>query len=553
MKAEPTAAGLPAARTGSRAWQLPLLAGTAYVAALVVANAVVSLPDSIDFEGLGRIGLLMERYGWKYCINHNWGFANPLLHSALTRVTGSLFVAQRILAAVFTLAALVLLERVMTRTLGITSERIKAWVLVWAALSPWMILALVSVHLDIASIAFVLAGLAMVRTPRLAGHVLAGFLVGVAYWFRFHYLAFALLYPVLVAILRWDNRPLRRGAAALVGAVAAVGVPHLLCYAAFGVSSLSNQKAILALLADDFSESVSYGLRLENLSYGDLFKHISWYAPLRQFALACLTRPAFTLFLVLAAWLILGAARSEWLRRPARELRTWGQTLVRAARQPAVAVVLYLLASGLPFVFLRGLPVRLEAVFLLPATPVLAWVLQRGERLQRWLLALPLMLGALAISVAFLRYQHERVERLRDLDAEIRSVVLATVLRDHPERVLVLAEYFNPYDRYMLCTPAVTGHWLVGSKPMREHFGVVDSATLHRDGAYRRFSYIVLLRGPWEAYHRYDPELLNVPARIIRLPHTTIIVTASVDAALLPGEKHDLNQHQEDPSPPQGD
>jgi len=93
-----------------RAWNavaivLPIV--TLLVSAVLV-NWILPEPDSVDFRTLNRVSLLMDQRGWEHCVNHNWGFARPLATTLVTRFTGDLLTAQRLVSAAFALWALIL-------------------------------------------------------------------------------------------------------------------------------------------------------------------------------------------------------------------------------------------------------------------------------------------------------------------------------------------------------------------------------------------------------------------------------------------------------------
>lgn len=507
---------------------LPLLTLLA-LAALV--NRLLPEPDSVDFRPLSRMCLLMERRGWGQCVNHNWGFAVPLSVSVATRCAGDLLTGQRLVSAAFALLAMILAERVMTRLLGVRDVRTKMLLLLWMAVSPWMLEALVSVHLDIAAIAFVLAALLLLPGSRWSSHILGGLAIAMAYWFRFHFLLPAVLYIPLVAAYRWSDGPLRRAGAAAVGVIIGLAVPAVLSLAVLGTPGVSNAKQ--ALMVDcvyeisppgpelaEFRDIVPYTQafyeKLESLSWARLAKGVAWSRVAKRLIRNCL-RP--TLLLLLAA-LGLHALRghshvsTDQAQPVCRRMRGW---LVGTVRCPVVQVTLFILVSLLPPLFLRGYTLRLEATFVLLAFPLFAALLAaKNDRWQPGLL-LALFLVSMGMSRSVLSGYRLRAAELAGRRREVLSVVPPSTLQQDPERVHCTVEFYNPFDRYRLCSPIISGGFSLLSSAMCAEFGVIDVTRMHEDKSYEQFDYIILPRQPgrsWasQVYEEYDEALLALDA-----------------------------------------
>ena len=528
-------ASLPQSR--NRAWNavaivLPIL--TLLVSAALV-NRILPEPDSVDFRTLNRVCLLMDQRGWEHCVNHNWGFALPLVTALVTRFTGDLLTAQRIVSAAFALLALILAERIMTRIFNIRSVRTKTLLLLWLSVSPWMLEALVSVHLDIASITFLLAAVLLLRTRRRPSHLLGGLFASMACWFRFHFLLAALLYIPLVAIHRRGDRGLRRGGWTMAGIVLGLLVPAILCLIALGTPAVSNSKqafmidcvyemgppsAPLAEFRDCVPYTIEFYEKLEQLSWPRLLRGIAWGRVVRRLVRVCL-RPVFVLLLAALGLQILSPGTKparETTAPPCHGVVGWAGNPLRC---PSVQMILYVLLAFLPFLLIRGHTPRLEATFFLLAFPILAAIAHDKKSRCKTGLVLALFLVSIGIGREQLSTYRAHARRLTARSREILSVVPEEVLREHPERVLSTVEFYNPYDRYRQCSPALFGGWCMLSAPMREAFGVIDVTRMHEDGTYEPYEYIILAREPGsnrasQVYERYDNAMLDLDADYTR-------------------------------------
>jgi hypothetical protein len=187
--------------------------------------------------------------------------------------------------------------------------------------------------------------------------------------------------------------------------------------------------------------------------------------------------------------------------------------LVQAASDPLFLAMSCLLLGILPFVFLRGLTVRLEATIVLVGIPwagaVVAFHRERHATVVASLFLL-LLLGRTLVHASAL---NETMASWEVVEREVARVIPQEVRRDAPVKVLCgLTDIPNQYDRYWLWNPVCLGGWSVRSKAMREEFGVVDFGKLHLDRRYRQFQYIVLWKIPGYSFEQYDRRILQLPA-----------------------------------------
>ncbi len=224
-------------------------------AVVLAYNWVAPLPRSMDDFGLGQICELMERRGWTYCVNQNWGFALPLSSYWLTQLTGDLLVSQRIICAAAAGVSLVLVDQIMASLLGVTSRRLRFASIALMLCSPWMLDSLTSTHMDIVSICFVLCGIRCLLVRQPAMHLVGGFVVAMSCWFRFHYLLYVLLYVPLTMVCRLGQQPVRRALWVIAGIVLANLVPRAVQLAHPEPTTDPYVLSALANLADDFNWS----------------------------------------------------------------------------------------------------------------------------------------------------------------------------------------------------------------------------------------------------------------------------------------------------------
>ena len=146
---------------------------------LIVLNCALPFPDTADFRGVGTICKLMDT-DIRYCVNNNWGFAHPLACWLLTKLTGDLFVSQRLLNALFTMLYILFLTRMVRYAYGALSLRSVGVILLFIC-SPWMVEAAISTHLDIIPITLIFAAVTLIMQP---GGLTACAAAGVLAFFR---------------------------------------------------------------------------------------------------------------------------------------------------------------------------------------------------------------------------------------------------------------------------------------------------------------------------------------------------------------------------------
>ncbi len=459
--------------------------------------------------GLSRICLMMED-SLLSCANTNWGFAHPLLNFILTKITGNLLISQRILSALFTMGAFFLCERIMRTLFQLKNRMIMTVTLVAMALSPWTSESILSVHLDIASVFFVLAGLLMMNSPDRGRLVLAGFLITISAWFRFHYLIFILLFPLLVYAIHARHRGFQKAGYTLIGIIPGLLIPYILNYAAYGHWFISNHKMILALSGGILKLTNNFAPQLENMSYSQMASLISWPLYLSQrWEMLIETRVMLPLIVMGISYAVILLWNGRAMTGEA-EKKTDSLSILNTVEYNGFLIFMYLMLSVFPFVLIRGLTFRLESAFFIPFIPIMALMLESRMTRRYYIVILIYLMvnwGQMTMESIEKKHDHSRVQER--IAREVERVIPPEIRKLYSHEILNGMEVYNRENPYLLFSPVVTGGWMVHSRPLADHFGRVDLETLHHNYNYKRYRYIILAKRPSFSFWQYDTELLS--------------------------------------------
>lgn len=471
-----------------------------FVAWAAMLNWMLPLPDVNDFADLGRLCLLMDRQGVLACVNENWGFAHSLSCWLLTKATGNLLISQRLLCAFGGILAVVAAERLMRVVLVVRSRPVRTWTLLGLILNPYMATALLSAHLDIIPIAFCLLGLSMLTSTVPWRHGVAGLLLALTYWFRFHFVLIPLLYPALVMLVHWRDHPWRKAVWAVSGSATAVLVSMTLCNAAHGVPSLSNQKAVFAFLTEDFSWAVDYQLALEHQTYAEILPHVRWGRAFEQLAGQLLSQPAVLLLFVMLA--IQGFhAIARW-SRPENE---HGEA--SRPRAPWHLLLLCILTALIPFAYLRGLVDRVPLAFVLLAFPLMAAQVRWPWKRLWGQLTVAFVVCCLVPIPSYLAGLQETAKAYELRYKKIAASMPRGVSAD---RVYCGAWFPNKGDKYWNWSPVVSSGWPARNRAMQREFGILNLPKAHDPDLFQSFDYLILYSRPTETVTSFDPGLLQL-------------------------------------------
>jgi len=301
-------------------------------------------------------------------------------------------------------------------------------------------------------------------------------------------------------LVHWRDRPWHKAAWAVSGSAAAVLVSMSLCYAAHGVPSLSNQKAVFAFLTEDFSWAVDYQLALEHRTYAQILPHVRWGRAFEQLAGQLLSQPAVLLLFVMLA--IKGLHAIVCWFRPENEL-----AVASRPRTPWHLLLLCILAALLPFAYLRGLVDRVPLAFVLLAFPLMAAQVRWPWKRLWGQLTVAFVVCCL---VPVPSYLAELQETAKAYELRYKKIV-ASMPRGVPaERVYCGAWFPNKGDKYWNWSPVVSSGWPARNRAMQREFGILNLPKAHDPALFQSFDYLILYSRPTEAVTSFDPGLLEL-------------------------------------------
>lgn len=474
-----------------------------YLVCLIIMNNSLKFPNVNDFKGLSQICLLMDD-NIKYCVNTNWGFAHPLVQYLLTKITGNLLVSQRILSGIFTLWALLISKKIMKDIFPVKSKLALLSVLCFFIMTPWYLSAIVSVHLDVAAITFILLGITLLNAPKAIVFFWSGMLVSISYWFRFHFLIYVILYPVVVYLFNLGDKRRIKAMFCALGVIVGSLIPHILCFISYGAMSIINQKGVLTLMAGIYdSHSLGYIKRIPEILDGYLFGEVSLARLFFRF-ISALTDVRVILLLAFYA-IFIGErclrARQIQHRERAEETTIFFKLIV---------LIIYTLMSVLPFVYIRGATVRLWSALFMVSLPICAYIASTLKR-QYYIVMLLFVVSSLWASYNLLVHFNSKNKYFENMSYALESVIPPNELKVNFDKILMVTEYYNKYNKYLMFHSAVIGGWPVYFKPLIERFGRIDLYNLFESKAYQKFDYIVLDKRIFpKSYLLFIPNDINI-------------------------------------------
>lgn len=492
-------------------WRQWAIVGAAFFIVAAIGNRLLPIPDLNDFSALGRICLLMQEKGLRYCVNGNWGFAHPLLVFVFWKLFGNLLWAERLIAVIFGAGLLIVQERLMRTAFPVISPRARMVGLLFVICSSDMLELLLSIHLDIIPVTLTALAVLLLWKSRPSSYLFAGFVAGAACWFRFHFSVIALLFLVLLFFINRNDWKTSRVWLATGGLVIALLVPSAVARVALDSRPPSNSTTVIAEFAQKSATTVSYEMNFDRLTIGDITSGVDWSSIIGAHLREMLGRP----LLVLAIFIVAAQLFSFLRRRPDSGL-------------DQISVAAFYLVSIVPFIFLRGFTLRLEAALLVLIAPYFIFVFaSQREAICRGLVAAIVCL-ALAALPTYLVTQNLRNGLFRRIDSEVRSVIPDEVASRSPDTVLSgVAIYYNRTNDLWLWNPAVIGGWPVRERALRESFGVVDLNRLDPCRLPQSVRYLVLNRTPSYDYERFDPQRIASLGKVHEMPDVVVVELAA--------------------------
>jgi hypothetical protein len=464
---------------------------------LIIYNFSLPYPDCNDFYELSRICLLMDN-NIKYCVNNNWGFAHPLFCWLTTKITGDLFISQRIISSLFSLLFVFVLLRII-RNLGIHFTKRNIALLFVFLCSPWMLEIVLSVHLDIISITFIFAAVLLILIQKKPfTFLIAGFIAGMAYWFRFHFLTYALLFPVLTYFLTKHHKSnIQAVVFTSIGSAISIIIPQLLCMAAYGVFSISNEKFVLAYALGIVDWTYESALKLETLNTIDLFRNFDIKIYMLKYGYHFIKSGLFPITILFSIFIF------EYINKNKNEKLNFFDFSNK--RGQLLLLSIYAFFTFVPFTLVRGFTYRLEAAFVFWVIPAILWLLTNSSKRVMRITVVVLLVGIIYQQITFWTAFIVNKATIETITNDITGKIPLSILKNEPERVICCVDYYNPYNKYHLCNPMVFAGWGVRFEPFIENFGFLNMSKPFNNEIYDNAKYLALPSSP--TYFTYSNEL----------------------------------------------
>lgn len=422
----------------------------------------------------------------KYCVNNNLGFMNPLLNYIMTKITGNLLISQRILNGVFAFCTVLFFLIILHKYGKLNNGKIILLFSIAFLLNPWFIQTVISVHMDIAGIMFLFAGLYLLDTEKPLLIFLSGILTAMSYWFRFHFLLLAVLFPLLVWFVHRRKNGFKSAKLSALGTMPIISLPFILTYLFYGTFSISNQKSVICFnLLRRYDPSIESYLKLDNMNLASILSQVKW---LNVFILRIQQQKIIIwvfLFLLfgLLLWFIIRTKKND-------HFKTFNNDNFLGYLIP---YSIYILTGFYPFIYIRGFTLRIEAIIVLPIVMLLGILIQRARSFC-WTAIFSLCLIFCGISgIQYIQVLHNRNVSQLARQKIVLNAIPSNSLKEHPERILNTTGFYNPYNPYLICSPVIYGGWPVGFRPFRERFGLFFLKHKHNDDDFMPYDYLILV------------------------------------------------------------
>jgi hypothetical protein len=480
---------------------------------LVGYNVYFNIPNSSDFPGLMMLLQLMADGGMKYCINTNWGFAHTMSYYLLTEWTGDAHITQRILTGTGALLTVVLLDRFVVNNLKIPYIKIWKICLTILVASHYFLESIIQPHLDLVALSFVLVGLVSLgKSHSWPVWILIGLMVTISHWFRFHFLTFGLFFPILVFLWSQQNK-WRNLTGSILGVVLGISIPILLTYTLFGVTSLSNQKAVLLEHIGELNLTCVYQDAILNTPYASIWAKFNLASSLRTFYNEIVHYPE--LLFILLTCITIGI---QYFRNYRFKWGAWPNDIQRQA-----GYMFIVLLSTLPFIILRGATLRTSIAFLLLLSPIVLPFFVTHARKYAGVLIFIAVIFAWRIAIN-LDFYFNTDHRYRVALQTVTSVIPKEDLTYNSERILATEYLFNPYHPYRKVHTAVYCCWECREPFLKERYGHMDKNTLDKMDLSKQFDYILITDNPLDTLNKFDREAVKRQGVVIaQKEHVTVI------------------------------
>ncbi len=480
---------------------------------LVAYNVYFNIPNSSDFPGLMMLLQLMDDGGLKYCINTNWGFAHPLSYYLITEWTGDAHITQRILTGIGAFFSVILIDRFAIKNLEIAS--IKIWKISLSVLiaSHYFLESIIQPHLDLMALSFILFGLVTLgKSYRWPIWIFIGFIVTLSHWFRFHYLAFALFFPIIVYF--WSEQSKwSKLVGSLIGVAIGIAIPMCLTYSYFGVTGLSNQKAVLLEHTGNYNLDCAYQDAILNTPYSAIWDKFNLATSLRTFYNQIVHYPELLFVLLTCITLLI-----QYFSDHRYAFHSWP---LRIRRHTSYMIVVLL--ATLPFILLRGATLRTSVVFLLLLAPVVIPFFIDHARKYYGILLLIIIVFAWRIAIN-LKFYNDTDHFYRVVIQTTTAVIPKEELAYNADRILATEYFFNPYHPYRSAKLAVYCCWECREPFLKEYYGHFDKNALGQMDLSKDFDYILFTANPSDTLLHFDREAVLRQGDILaEKDHVTVL------------------------------
>lgn len=353
-----------------------------------------------------------------------------------------------------------------------------------------------SVHLDIIPITLIFAAVSLVLMQKKPfTFLIAGFVAGAAYWFRFHFLTYAILFPVLTYFLTKHGKSnIQAVVFASIGSAISIIFPQLLCMAAYGVFSISNEKFVLAYALGIVDWTYESALKLETLNTIDLFRNFDIKIYVLKYGYHFIKSGLFPIIIIFLIFIC------EYFKKNKNEKLSifdfsnkHGQLLLLAC---------YAFFTFVPFTLVRGFTYRLEAAFVFWIIPVILWLLTNSSKRVMQITVVVLLIGIIYQQKTFWDAFAVNKATIVTVANDVSGKIPISILKNEPERVICCVDYYNPYNKYRLCNPMVFAGWGVRFEPFIEKFGFLNMTKPFNNEIYSKAKYLALPSNP--IYFKYS-------------------------------------------------
>ena len=385
----------------------------------------------------------------------------PLLAYLFNFVTGNLLMSQRILSGLGCILLLYSLLYIMNKENY--ESRQKFLILLIFAISPWFFDSILSMHFDAISISIIL--LFTYKALKKPGkYFLYGFFIGVSFWFRFHFMIYSLLFPIVILISTHDKKSFFQAG---LGVIASLAIPHILSYLTYNQILLGNQKFIIAQYFGFANWDYEFSQRIETMSIKEILQQSNLFISVVRNVIWFIENILF--FVIIASFV----------------------NFKKIGSKKILIVFLSISIFILFFLFIRGYTYRLTlglvVSFLLLIPFMEIYSLNRII-----LLASVLILYLFIPEAKLIRDNYRRIREHRYIYNKVSQTIELSKTSDN--EILALGEMYNFSNRNLEYSENVQDGWIVRFEPVISRYKLIDIHNLYREDVQnkiREYNYVI--------------------------------------------------------------